>query len=328
MAEDLYALLGVKRDADADALKKAYRKLAKDLHPDKNPGDAKAEARFKSVNHAFEVLGDAKKRGLYDEFGEEGLRDGFDADRVRAYKQWGGGRGGGGGFGDGQSWGGGGGQQSVNLEDLFGGAVRGGGPGGGDVFGDLFGRSRGGRSRGAMKGADVESEVTIDLASAVRGTTLELHVQGSAAPVTVRIPVGATEGSRVRIAGHGAASPNGGPSGDLLLLIHVEHHPFFRLEEDDLHLDLPLTIAEAYFGAKVRVPTIDGSVQLKVPERTQSGSRLRLRGKGVAKKGKPAGDLYVHFQVRVPTEASDDLRELMEKLGEFQKDDPRVDVKL
>ncbi len=326
MAEDLYALLGVKRDADANTLKKAYRKLAKDLHPDKNPGNAKAEARFKSVNHAFEVLGDPKKRTLYDEFGEDGLRDGFDADRVRAYKQWGGG--GGGGRSSGTPNGDGGWGQSVNLEDLFGGAVRGGGQGGGDVFGDLFGRARGARQRGAMKGADVESEVTVDLASAVRGTTMELRIQGSANPVTVRIPAGAMEGSRVRIPGHGASSPNGGPSGDLILLIHVEHHPFFRIEDEDLHLDLPITIAEAYFGAKVKVPTIDGSVQLKVPERTQSGSRLRLRGKGVTKKGKPPGDLYVHFQVRVPTETSPDLTELVEKLGEFQKDDPRVDVKL
>lgn len=328
MAEDLYAILGVKRDAEADTLKKAYRKLAKDLHPDKNPGNAKAESRFKSVNHAFEVLSDPKKRVLYDEFGEEGLRDGFDAERVRAYKQWGGARGGGGGGFGGVPNGDGGWGQSVNLEDLFGGAARGGAAGGGDVFGDLFGRARGGRQRGAMKGADHESEVTIDLASAVRGTTMDLRLQGAANPVTVRIPAGATQGSRVRIAGQGAASPNGGPSGDLILLIHVEHHPFFRLEDDDLHLDLPITIAEAYFGAKVKVPTIDGSVQLKVPERTQSGSRLRLRGKGVTKKGKPAGDLYVHFQVRVPTDASPDLNELMEKLGEFQKDDPRADVKL
>src|SRR6478672_1790927 len=121
MAEDLYAILGVKRDADADTLKKAYRKLAKDLHPDKNPGNAKAESRFKSVNHAFDVLGDAKKRALYDEFGEEGLREGFDPERQRAYRSWGSQQpaGGGGGFG-----------QAVNIEDLFGG----GGGNGGEVF--------------------------------------------------------------------------------------------------------------------------------------------------------------------------------------------------
>jgi len=318
MAEDLYAVLGVKRDADADTIKKAYRKLAKDLHPDKNPGNTKAEDRFKKVNQAFDVLGDGKKRRLYDEFGEEGLREGFDAERVRSYKQWGGGASPRGGAG----WG-----QTINIEDLFGNG--GGGGGGGDVFGDLFGRSRGGgRWRGAQKGSDVESEVTIDLPSAVRGTTMELRLQGSDAPVTVRIPAGAHEGSRVRVPGHGAPGPSGGPPGDLLLVIHVASHPFFRLEGDDLHVDLPVTIAEAYSGSKVKVPTIDGSVQLKVPERTQSGAMVRLRGKGVVRKGKPAGDLYVHFMVRIPTSGSAEEAQLIEKLAALQTGDVREGLKL
>jgi curved DNA-binding protein len=317
MAEDLYAALGVPKTADADALKKAYRKLAKELHPDKNPGNKASEARFKKVNHAFEVLGDPKKRKLYDEFGEDALREGFDADRVRAYGQWqqqqargGQGRGGG-----------------VRLEDLFGGASGGGGPEGiGDMFGDLLGRSA--RRRGPQPGPDYQSSVTIDFASAVRGASLELRPQGTDAPVTVRIPAGAAEGSRVRIAGHGGPSPNGGPAGDLLLDIHVTPHPWFRREGDDLHLDVPITVAEAYRGAKVKVPTITGSVTLKVPERTQSGHVVRLGGKGVARKGQPAGDLYVHFMVHVPSEASPEVEALIDKLAAHQTDDPRKDIAL
>ena len=315
MAEDLYAVLGVQKSADAESIKKAYRKLAKDLHPDKNPGNKQAEAKFKAVNHAYEVLSNAERRKLYDEFGEEGLREGFNAEQARAYKSW-------------ASQGGGGrvrthGGGTVNIEDLFGGQVSAEG-GFGDVFGDLFGRQRG--RRGPMPGQDVESEITVDFVSAVRGTTLELRTEMSPTPVTVRIPPGAAEGSRVRIAGQGAPSPNGGPRGDLILTIHVKPHPHFRREGDDLHLDLPLALHEAYFGAKVRVPTFDGSVTLKVPERTQGGTVMRVRGKGVTRKGHSPGDLYVHFQVRIPTGNGADLTSIFEKLAEHQKEDPRKDI--
>jgi curved DNA-binding protein len=319
MADDLYGVLGVSKSAEADAIKKAYRKLAKDLHPDKHPGNKKAEERFKSVNHAYQVLSDAKKRQLYDEFGEEGLREGFDADKVRAYKQWASQERAGGGFR------GGGGGGGVRLEDLFGNAQAGGGEGIGDMFGDLFGRSR--RPRGPVRGPDLNSSVTVDFASAVHGTTIELRIQGEGSPVTVRIPPGASEGSRVRIAGQGAPSPNGGPNGDLLLDIHVEPHRYFRREGDDLHLDLPITVAEAVRGAKVKVPTIDGSVTLKVPPGTQSGQVMRVRGKGVTRKG-VTGDLYVHFLVHVPTAASPQLNELVDKIAAFQSEDPRSDIKL
>ncbi|HEY3819512.1 MAG TPA: DnaJ C-terminal domain-containing protein [Polyangiaceae bacterium] len=324
MADDLYSVLGVAKGADADAIKKAYRKLAGKLHPDKNPGNKKAEETFKKVNHAYDVLGDAKKRKLYDEFGEEGLREGFDPERVRNYRDWssrqGPARGGApGGFG--------GGGQTVDLEDLFGQAGSGGAGGFGDLFGDIMNRSR--RQRGPVKGPDLESEVTIDFASAVRGATLELRPQGTVgAPVTVRIPAGADEGSRVRIPGHGAASPNGGPKGDLVLTIHVTPHPHFRREGDDLHLDLPLTIGEAYHGARIKLPTTDGSVTLKVPARTQSGGQLRLRGKGVVKKGRPDGDLYVHFLVQIPTDGSPEVGKLVDELTRHQPDDPRAGIHL
>ncbi|MGH7294968.1 MAG: DnaJ C-terminal domain-containing protein, partial [Polyangiaceae bacterium] len=265
MPDDLYSVLGVSKSADAATVKKAYRKLAGELHPDKNPGNKKAEDRFKKVNHAYDVLGDAKKRKLYDEFGEDGLREGFDPEKYRAYRDWSSRQrhaGDGGGFGG----------RPVDLEDLFGNA--GGSQGGiGDLFGDILGRGR--RGRGPAKGHDLESEITVDLPAALRGTTLELRPHGQVgAPVTVRIPPGAADGSRVRIAGQGAASPSGGPRGDLVLTIHVTPHAFFRREGDDLHLDLPVTVAEAYHGAKVKVPTVDGSVALKVPAGTQSGTVL------------------------------------------------------
>jgi curved DNA-binding protein len=321
MAESFYDVLGVTKTADADAIKKAYRKLAKDLHPDRNPGNKKAEERFKKVNRAFDALGDPKKRALYDEFGEESLNAGFDPEKVRAYKNWASSQGrGGGGGGDPFA-------QGVRLEDLFGNTRGGGATEVGDLFGDLFGRAS--RRRGPQKGQDLESEVTVDFASAVRGTTLELHPRGGeGAAVTVRIPAGADEGSRVRIAGQGAPSPGGGPPGDLILEIHVQPHPQFRREGDDLHLSVPITVAEAYNGAKVKVPTIEGYVSLKVPPKSQSGTVVRLRGKGVAKRGRPEGDLYVHFEVQVPTQDDPKLAALIDQLAAFQTEDPRVKLAL
>jgi curved DNA-binding protein len=320
MAEDLYAVLGVPKGADADSIKKAYRKLAGQLHPDKNPGNKRAEERFKQVNHAYDVLGDAKKRQLYDEFGEDGLREGFDPDRMRAYRRWATEQGAG---GPRVRYGTGG--QTVDLDDLFGGANSGAGLG--DLFGDLIGRAR--RGRGPVKGPDLESEITIDFASSLRGATLDLRPQGqTSTPVTVRIPAGASEGSRVRIAGQGGPSPSGGQPGDLVLTIHVMPHPYFRRDGDDLHLDLPVTLAEAYGGAKVRVPTIDGSVTLKVPAKTQSGNVVRLRGKGVARKGRTAGDLFVHFLIRIPTDGAAELDQLVDRIAKLQTDDPRADIRL
>lgn len=312
MALDLYATLGVPRTADADVIKKAYRKLAKDLHPDKNPGNAKAEARFKEVNQAFQVLSDPKKRSTYDEFGEDGLREGFDAERMRQARAWQQ-QGGGGGFG-GNSGG------RVRIEDLFGG---GGFGAGGDQFADFFGRSQ---RRGPVPGPDLESEIEIDFSQALRGTMLELRPYGR--PVTVRIPAGAENGSRLRIAGQGAPSPSGGPNGDLFLVVRVKPHAHYRREGDDLHVDVPVTVSEAFFGAKVKVPTLDGAVSLKVPPHTQSGAKLRVRGKGTTRKGREPGDLYVHFLIKLPTAESPELTELVEKLRTHESEDPRASLSL
>jgi curved DNA-binding protein len=275
------------------------------------------------VNHAYDVLSDAKKRKLYDEFGEDGLREGFDPDRMRAYRQWAAQQARSQGAQGGVRYSVGG--QTVDLEDLFSGANSGGGLG--DIFGDLIGRGR--RSRGPLKGPDLESEITIDFVSALRGATLELRPQGQASsPVTVRIPAGADDGSRVRIAGQGGPSPTGGPPGDLVLTLHVTPHPHYRRENDDLHLDLPVTVAEAYHGAKVKVPTIEGAVTLKVPAGTQSGNVVRLRGKGVARKGRNPGDLFVHFLIQIPADGGPEVAQLVDRIAKFQEGDPRKDIAL
>jgi curved DNA-binding protein len=319
MARDLYSVLGVSRTASADEIKKSYRKLASKLHPDKNPGNKQAETQFKEVNHAYHALGDPKKRALYDEFGEDALREGFDADRVRQYKQW-----------AGQGAGGGSGGATFNIEDLLRGVgQRGGAEGIGDLFGDLLGSRFGGRKRRGARGPDAESDVTIDFASAVRGATIELGMAEGGETLKIRIPPGADEGSRLKIAGQGPAVPAGVARGDLFLRIHVSPHEHFRREGSDLHLDLPVTVGEAFHGAKVRVPTPDGFVTLKVPAHTQSGQVARLKGKGVpTKKGgdAAAGDLYVHFQVRLPTSDTAEVEKAVDTLEKALSGDARTGI--
>ena len=307
MAADFYKDLGVSRTASADEIKKAYRKLAAQLHPDRNPGDKKAEGRFKAVNRAYQALGDEKKRKLYDEFGEDALREGFDPNAARAYRQAARGvpRGGPGG-----------------VEDLFGG----GGGGFGDLFGDLFGGGRGGRRRGAgMKGSDVASEVKVDFVSALRGAELRLRLQDGGDEVTVRVPAGAGDGDRVRIPGHGAPGMMGGPPGDLVLTIRVGTHPYFERSGLDLYLDLPVTPAEAFRGAKVRVPTPDGHVTLTVPKHAQSGQVARLKGKGVKRKAEQ-GDLFVRFLIKLPDAESDELERAIDALESEMAGDVRAGI--
>jgi curved DNA-binding protein len=198
----------------------------------------------------------------------------------------------------------------------------------GDMFGDLFGGA-GRRRRGPMRGPDVESEITIDFAEAVKGGTFTLRAAHQTEPITVRIPPGAEEGSRVRLAGQGGAAPAGGQRGDLVLGIHVRAHPFFRREGPDLHLGLPITIGEAFKGARVRVPTPDGPVTLKVPPHTQSGQTVRLKGKGVpGRAAAPAGDLYVRFEIRMPSAESSEVRAAIDTLEDAMATDVRAGLEL
>lgn len=303
MAKDYYAELGVSRNATADEIKKVYRKLAGELHPDRNPGDVRMEERFKRVNEAYHVLTDDKKRKLYDEFGEVGLREGFDPNMARGYGRSGG-------FGGG-------------FDDIFRGAGSGGTAGIGDIFGDLFGGG-GARRRRPRRAPDLESEITIEFISAVRGAELELSIHGRA--VKVRIPQGAQDGDKLRVKGAGGSAGPGMPPSDLLLIVRVKGHPHFQREGLDLTVDMPLTVGEAYFGSKIEVPTPSGSVQLKVPAHSQSGQLLRLRGKGVTR-GQNTGDLYVRFLIQIPKTESDELEKAVRTLEEATDHDLRDDLK-
>jgi curved DNA-binding protein len=307
MAEkDLYAVLGVPKTASEDDIRRAYRKLARKIHPDVNPGNKEAEAQFKEVSAAYEVLSDAEKRKLYDEFGQEGLRGGFDPEQARAYQKWQEGR-----KTTGRPF-------SEEVYDFD--------------FGDLFG----GRSpfrRGAAHGEDLVAVVDLDLSQALHGAevTLRLPVrEGSGTKeesVTVRIPPGAEDGSRLVVKGRGAPGPADAPPGDLIIETHVRPHPHFRREGLDLYLDLPVTVDEAYNGADVEVPTPDGTVKLHVPPRSQQGQTLRLRGKGVTR-GSRHGDLYAVLVVRLPDREDSQLAEAFRKAQEAYGKPVREGIRL
>jgi len=294
--QDLYQILGVGRGASQAEIKKSYRKLAHQYHPDVNPGDARAEERFKQISAAFDVLSDPQKRALYDEFGEDAIKIGFDPEKARAYRQWR--------------------DQAQRSGGPFAGFDFGdapGGPGGGfdfgDMFADFFGGRRGrGGGRGfggfGQRGGDVESEMALDLRDAVLGGEHELTLNkaGGTSRLKVRIPVGVEDGQKIRLAGQGLPGSGGAPSGDLYLRVRVRPHPVLRREGRDLPLELPITVAEAMLGARIEVPTFTGQVKLTLPPGSQGGQSLRLRGKGVpAHGGEAAGDLYVHLSVQVPT---------------------------
>jgi len=381
MADDFYQLLGVSRTASDSEVKSAYRKLARKYHPDMNPGDKAAEEKFKLLGSAFDVLGDPKKRKLYDEFGEDAAKLGFDekrAEQVRAYRSSGPRGRGGTPFPGGM-----GGATEFDINDLF---------------GDLFGRAGGGAGfaggspfgapadEGPTRGADLTTRVSLTLQEAVSGTERALslrrpgrcatcqgsgemgkpqkcktcggagrtkrggvcsrcHGIGTTTPdctacsgsglveetqrITVKIPPGVQTGSQVRVGGQGAAGERGGPSGDLFLETDVAEHPLIRREGDDLHLEFPLTVAEALLGAEVRVPTFQGEVTLRIPPGSQSGRKMRLKGRGVpALKGGTPGDMYLTLQIKVPAEASEEARAAAEALSRAYGSEVRAELKL
>ncbi len=385
MADDFYTVLGVARTASADEVKKAYRKLAKKFHPDVNPGDKAAEERFKQANAAFDVLGDPKKRSLYDEFGEDAAKMGWDekkAEQYRAYRAAQSSGGGGSPFG---------GAEGVDLGDLFG-EIFGGGRGrGGSVGGFPFETEA--ASAGPARGEDLTTRVQLSLAEAATGVERTLVVKrpgtcrtchgagttgtptacrtcggsgrtrggigplqfqracptcngtGRSAPVcrtcggqgrveetqrvTVKIPAGVQTGSKVRLAGQGAAGVRGGPPGDLFIETTVAEHPVFRRDGDDLQMDLPITVPEAVLGGEVRVPTFSGDVVVKIPPGSQSGRKLRVRGKGVPSlKGGARGDLYLTLQIRVPEDQTQGVREAAETLRSAYRNDVRGDLRI
>lgn len=301
LEKDFYAVLGVPKDADAAAIKKAYRSLARKLHPDQNRDDPSSEARFKEVGEAYAVLSDPEQRRQYD-----GLR-------AMA--------GGGPRFAAGP-----GGPSAAGFEDLFGGLFGGaggqghGGPrvrystGGGadfeDLFGGMFGGGAGHPGFGPQRGQDVEATTTLPFRQAVEGSTVSLSVDGRR--VNARIPPGVRDGQRIRLRGKGRPGPGGGLPGDLVIAVRVTPHPVFTLDGRDLRVTVPVTFPEAAMGAQVEVPTLDGgAVRVKVPPGTPSGRTLRVRGKGAATP-KGTGDMLVTVQVVVPQRLDDDARAAVE----------------
>jgi DnaJ-class molecular chaperone len=306
MPADYYEILGLKRGASEDEIKKAHRKLARQYHPDRNPGDKQAEAKFKEIQQAYDVLSDATKRANYDRFGTAEPGPGF------------GGNARGGPGGSNFHWGGGGpegGFQQVNPEEAadFLNQIFGGGGNMGDL-GDILGRRgrAGGRRARAVPPQEVESEVTIPFLTAAQGGTVNLHV--SDRELNVKIPDGIEDGQSLRLQGQ---APGGG---NLRLKIHIQPHPYFRREGSNVILEAPLSVAEAVLGTRIDVPTIDGSrLTVKVPPGTSSGSRLRLRGKGI--KG---GDQYIEIKVVVPAPKDDRGRELIEEFARLNPQNPRA----
>jgi DnaJ-class molecular chaperone len=357
--KDLYAVLGVAKTATTDELKKAYRKLARKYHPDLNPGNKQAEEHFKEVSFAHDVLTDPKRRKVYDEFGHEGLQSGFDPERAREYRRWAEsghgfsfrpGAGGQGGF-EGFDFGGfeqpRGRRRRAEADRSF-----------SDIFSELFGGAGGGpEPRAPERGQDVEYPIEVDFLDAIRGTKTAVTVRrpspcpqcggtgrqnaractrcsgtGSVEErekLSVKIPPGVGDGARVRVKGKGGAGV-GGSAGDLYFVVKVRPHPHLKREGKDLVMEVPVTVGEAMQGATIEVPTPDGRVQVKVPKGSQSGQRLRLRGRGVPDpKGGSPGDLYIRLMVQVPKNgASEHLKEAVEQLERAYGGDPRAHLSL
>jgi curved DNA-binding protein len=314
--KDLYAVLGVSRGASEDEIRKAYRRLARKYHPDVNQSDPGAEERFKEISFASDILLDAEKRRRYDEFGLPGLSEGFDPEQARAYSRW----------------------AEGTRHSPFSRTVHAEGDLG-TIFGDLFGRMG---DRGpfagfaAARGPDVEGHVTVDFLEALRGGEVRVRVArprvaGGAPEETtlkVRVPQGADDGMRIRLAGQGAPGPSGAEPGDLYLTLRVRPHPFFRRSGADLEMELPVTLSELILGASVEVPTPDGPVTMRIPPRSQNGRRLRLRGKGAySRTAGTRGDLIVQLVARLPEERNGELEEIGRKLEDLYEGDPRRDLK-
>ena len=305
MPRDYYEVLGVNRGASEDEIKKAYRKLARANHPDRNPGDKQAEARFKEIQDAYDVLSDKGKREQYDRYGFVGPEAGMPGGEGGPYTfRWGGGGGGPGGF------------QQVDpeqMEEIL--RMFGGEEGLGGMFGGRRGRGAGARSRrspAAEPAPEAEHEVRVPFLTAAQGGSLGLTINGQEG--SVRIPAGVTDGQVIRV-----PAPDGGR---VRLKLRVEPHPYFRREGNDIILEVPLSVPEAVLGTRIDVPTLDGTrLSVKVPPGTSSGTRLRLRGKGIN-----GGDQYIEARIMAPAPHDERSRELMEEFARLNPQNPRADL--
>lgn len=307
---DYYAVLGVAKDAPHADVTKAYRKLAREYHPDTNPGDAAAEERFKEISTAYDVIGDEDKRASYDQ--------------ARAMGPMGGGFGGSGGFGGAGN--GGFGFEGVDLGDILGSMF--GGTAGGQA-GGLFGDQPGGRyARVKRPGKDQEARLTISFDEAMRGTTtaISLTDESGKRKINVRIPAGVDSGQRIRLRGKGGA---GDPPGDLYVIVTAGAHTIFGRRGKKLTLDLPVTIAEAALGAEVRVPTYSGdSVTVRIPAGTQHGRTLRVRGAGVPGDGDDIGDLLVVVNIAVPKNLTKKQTQALQSFADLDGESPRKHLEM
>ena len=293
--KDLYLILGVKKSDDAAAVKKQYRKLARELHPDKTKGDKKLEEKFKSVSEAYEVLSDDKKRAEYDE-----MREAFKGGRIPQ-----GGPNFGGGF------------QGADFSDLFGGG------GSQDIFGTIFGAGHGPR-----RGQDLAATTTISFRDSIFGTELDLKLApqgGKANSVTTRIPGGINDGAKIKLKGRGGSGPAG--PGDLFVTVNVVKHPVFSRNELNLLMSLPVTFTEAALGADIKVPTIDGDeVTVRIAPGTPSGRTLRVKSRGV-KTARGTGDLLITVEVQVPQRVDGKAKEALEAFAKATEEfNPRIDL--
>ncbi|HEX9500519.1 MAG TPA: J domain-containing protein [Thermoanaerobaculia bacterium] len=304
--KDYYDILGVKKSATEDEIKKAYRNLAKKYHPDKNKGNKEAENKFKEVSEAYAVLSDKEKREQYDRLGREAFSFGGGAGGQNPFA----------GFDFSQFTGGGARARSGRRSS---------GPAGfTDIFSDLFGGGGGGGiefEQMPSRGNDINAELTIGFREAVTGATMDLTVNGS--HIKVKIPEGVADGQTIRLRGKGGPG-RGGPPGDLNVLVHVTPHAFFERRGDDIYINLPVTAGEATRGAEVEVPTIRGPVRAKIPAHTQGGRTFRLTGKGVKKKGGGYGDEYYRVEIHVPRDAPSDA---IDKIEGAYDANPRADLK-
>jgi DnaJ-class molecular chaperone len=319
---DPYEVLGVQRDATAAAIKSAYRKLAKKHHPDANKNDPKAAARFAEVNSANEIVGDEVKRKQYD-------RGEIDAEGKPRFQGFpgGGGRGG-------RTGGPGGGFEQFNFRNAGGGFS--GGAGFEDILNSMFGGAAGARGgpRGGGQGFDFDAggfapeldqsvAMTVTLEEAAKGTEKRVRLP-TGKELNVKIPAGVSAGQQIRLKGQGESVPGHRP-GDLLITVNFAPHPYFKLDGSDLRLDLSLTLYEAVLGAKVRVPTLTGAIELSIPKNTSSGRIFRLKGKGLPKGGTP-GDLFVTTRIVLPDGHDSDLEALMQKWRDGHPYHPRNDL--
>lgn len=325
MAEDYYKILGVPRSATQDEIQKAYLALARKYHPDMNLDNPEAaKKKFQELQAAFDVLKDPEKRAKYDQFGE-----GFEQ-----YQGFPGGQPGGGGFHwSGGGPGGAGGFQggNINLDDILGmfgagGGGRGGFSFGGDAgnpFANFGGTGTTGRTRrrkGPIKGDNYELSVDVPFQTAVRGGKIPLNFRkndGKIESVEIKIPAGIETGKKIRLRGLGGAGQNGGETGDLILEVKVDEHPFYSRKGDNLYIKVPITLKEAVLGGKIDIPTPDGTVSVSIPTGTTTGTKLRLRGRGIKEEGKAAdaaGNLYVEFEIQLPKSWSKADQDLIAKL--------------